>query len=49
MRRLFDAQPALIGSYARMGFYRLEPRRIVLIDNSRGFGHKDAWISEISD
>jgi hypothetical protein len=24
-----------------MEFYRLEPTRMVLIDNSRGFGHKD--------
>jgi hypothetical protein len=24
-----------------MDFYRLEPARVVLIDNSRDFGHKD--------
>ena len=32
---------ALREAYARVGFYRLEPERITIIDNSRGFGHKD--------
>jgi len=27
--------------YADMEFYRLEAMRIVLIDNSRGFAHKE--------
>ena len=28
-------------SYARTAVYRLEPVRMVLIDNTKGFGHKD--------
>lgn len=32
---------ALREAYARVAFYRLEPERLTLIDNSRGFGHKD--------
>jgi uncharacterized protein YhbP (UPF0306 family) len=39
--RLSRAPALLREAYARMAFYRLEPRRVVLIDNSRGFGHKD--------
>ena len=27
--------------FAKMQFYRLEPERMTLIDNSRGFGHKE--------
>jgi len=29
-------------AYARTAVYRLEPARIVLIDNTKGFGHKEA-------
>jgi len=28
-------------AYARAGVYRLEPVRVVLIDNTKAFGHKD--------
>ena len=28
-------------AYARSAVYRLQPARIVLIDNSKGFGHKE--------
>jgi hypothetical protein len=28
-------------AYARTAVYRLEPVRIVLIDNTKGFGHKE--------
>jgi uncharacterized protein len=28
-------------AYARTAVYRLQPARIVLIDNSKGFGHKE--------
>jgi len=28
-------------AYARSAIYRLQPARIVLIDNSKGFGHKE--------
>jgi uncharacterized protein YhbP (UPF0306 family) len=36
-----DLPPAVREAYARAGVYRLEPSRIVLIDNTQGFGHKD--------
>lgn len=39
LRRL--SQPDLRAAYDRAAFYRLEPRRIVLIDNKRGFGSKE--------
>jgi uncharacterized protein len=29
--------------YELAGIYRLDVARFVLIDNSRGFGHKDVW------
>jgi hypothetical protein len=30
-------------AYARTAVYRLQPARIVLIDNSKGFGHKEMF------
>jgi uncharacterized protein len=41
VKPLFGASSAMREAYARMQFYRLEPTRMVLIDNSRGFGHKE--------
>lgn len=41
LRRLAEGPPALQEAYARVEFYRLEPERMVLIDNTRGFGHKE--------
>jgi uncharacterized protein len=41
VKPLFGASSAMREVYARMEFYRLEPTRMVLIDNSRGFGHKE--------
>jgi uncharacterized protein YhbP (UPF0306 family) len=41
LKRLSEGPPALREAYERAEFYRLEPTRLVLIDNSRGFGHKD--------
>jgi uncharacterized protein YhbP (UPF0306 family) len=41
LKRLSEGAPALQDAYQRAQFYRLEPTRLVLIDNSRGFGHKD--------
>ena len=41
VKPLFGASSAMRKVYARMQFYRLEPTRMVLIDNSRGFGHKE--------
>jgi len=44
LRTLAKAPKELRAAYARIAAYRLEPSRIVLIDNSRGFGHKDTLI-----
>jgi uncharacterized protein len=41
LKRMSEGPPALREAYGRAEFYRLEPTRLVLIDNSRGFGHKD--------
>jgi uncharacterized protein YhbP (UPF0306 family) len=41
VKRLSEGQSALLEAYENISFYRLEPTRMVLIDNSRGFGHKD--------
>ena len=41
LKRTSEGSPALLEAYERAEFYRLEPTRLVLIDNSRGFGHKD--------
>jgi uncharacterized protein len=40
LERLASGPLALREAWARAGFYRLDPDRITLIDNSRGFGHK---------
>ena len=39
LRQLLDAE--VRDSYARAQIYRLDVVRFVLIDNTRGFGHKD--------
>jgi hypothetical protein len=39
LRQLADA--GMCDSYERAQIYRLDPDRLVLIDNARGFGHKD--------
>ena len=39
--RLKSGPAKLQEGYARASPYRIEPRRLVLIDNSRGFGHKE--------
>src|SRR5208282_2515604 len=41
LKRLSEGPPALREAYQRAEFYRLEPAWLVLIDNTRGFGHKD--------
>jgi uncharacterized protein YhbP (UPF0306 family) len=41
LRRLTQEPSSLRDAYIKMKLYRLEPTRMVLIDNSRGFGHKD--------
>lgn len=39
--RLAAGPPELRQAYARTAVYRLQPARIVLIDNSKGFRHKE--------
>ncbi len=39
--RLADAPAALRAAYERIQVYRLAPADIVLIDNTKGFGHKE--------
>ena len=41
LKQLADAPAELRTAYARIAVYRLEPARIVLIDNTMGFGHKE--------
>jgi len=41
VKQLSHGAPALREAYARGEFYRLDPCRVVLIDNGRGFGHKE--------
>ena len=38
---LASGPAALRAAYEQAGFYCLEPERITLIDNTRGFGHKE--------
>jgi uncharacterized protein len=38
---LANGPAKLRAAYEKAGFYRLEPERIILIDNTRGFGHKE--------
>lgn len=40
LEQLASGPAALREAWAQAGFYRLDPQRITLIDNSRGFGHK---------
>jgi uncharacterized protein YhbP (UPF0306 family) len=41
VKRLSEGESALREAYENISFYRLEPACMVLINNSRGFGHKD--------
>lgn len=41
LSRLNAAPAVLYQAFARIGVYRLVPTRLVLIDNSRSFGHKE--------
>lgn len=50
LNRLSEGPPALREAYARADIYRLEPARLVIIDNSQGFGHKETLeFAETSD
>ncbi len=42
LRELASGPPALRAAWEKAAFYRFAPRRIALIDNTRGFGHKAA-------
>jgi len=44
LKRLAEGPPKLRDAYARTGVYRLQPSRIVLIDNTKGFGHKQTLV-----
>lgn len=44
--KLADAPPALREAYRRIGVYRLTPADVVLIDNTKGFGHKETLVVE---
>jgi uncharacterized protein YhbP (UPF0306 family) len=41
LRQLAQGPEKLRHAYARSSIYRLEPVRMVLIDNTKGFGHKE--------
>lgn len=41
LAELASGPPKLRSAFEQAGFYALEPERITLIDNSRGFGHKE--------
>ena len=41
MLQRLSGRPVLKRTYETAALYRLAPRKIVLIDNTRGFGHKD--------
>ena len=41
LNALATAAQALRTAHERAGYYRLDPERMTLIDNSRGFGHKE--------
>ena len=43
LRQLAEAPAELRAAYARVAVYRLEPVRITLIDNTKGFGHKETF------
>jgi uncharacterized protein YhbP (UPF0306 family) len=48
LKRLFD-RPTVKQAYETAELYRLVPRRMVIIDNKRGFGHKDTLEFEAFD
>ena len=41
LAELASGPPALRAAFEKAGFYCLEPARITLIDNTKGFGHKE--------
>jgi uncharacterized protein YhbP (UPF0306 family) len=41
LRRTEEGPKKMHDAYSQAAIYRLDPRRIVFIDNTRGFGHKE--------
>jgi uncharacterized protein len=41
LRQMAAGPEKLRQAYARVSVYRLDPMRVVMIDNGRGFGHKE--------
>lgn len=39
--KIAKAPAAIVAALAKVRWYRIEPERLYLIDNSRGFGHRD--------
>lgn len=39
--QLASAPAAIVEAFAKVRWYRLQPRRMHFIDNSQGFGHRD--------
>lgn len=46
LAELAAGPPKLKAAFEQAGFYALEPERITLIDNARGFGHKETLALE---
>jgi uncharacterized protein YhbP (UPF0306 family) len=44
LQRTLDGPPELAAAYQRAQFFRLDPARIVMIDNTRGFGAKETLV-----
>ena len=41
LRQFLTGPPGLVRQMSKAAVYRLDPERITLIDNSKGFGHRD--------
>lgn len=41
LKRSAEGPEKMHNAYAQSAIYRLDPKRLVLIDNTRGFGHKE--------
>jgi uncharacterized protein YhbP (UPF0306 family) len=46
LAQLADAPPALREAYQRIQVYQFTPADVVLIDNTKGFGHKETLVVE---
>ena len=44
LAQLAAQETSLGAAFAKASFYRLQPERITLIDNTRGFGHKETLL-----